>query len=94
MKRDSPKDRTLFNPPVSVTDDGRFIHVSIHLPGVAEEQIRIDLERTMCTVSILVKERTLKKAIRIPPGARVFQKKFSDEVLKITLEKPAPDPGL
>jgi HSP20 family molecular chaperone IbpA len=73
-----------------MTDDGRCIHVSIGLPGVAEEQIRIDLEKTTFTVSISENEKTFKKAIKVPQGARFFKKKFSDGVLEIVLEKPVP----
>jgi len=90
MNRDINKDCTAFNPPISMTDDGRYIHVIINLPGVAEEQIRIDLEKTTCTVCIQEEEKLFKKAIQIPGGARVFKKKFSDGILEIVLDKPSP----
>ena len=90
MNRDNLKDSNGFDPPVRMTDDGRHIHVSIDLPGIAEEQIRIDLEKTTCTVCISDMEKTIKKAIQVPQGARFFQKRFSDGVLDIVLEKPAP----
>ena len=79
----------MFDPPVRMTDEGRHIHLSINLPGVVEEQIRIDLEKTTCTLCILENEKMVKKAIRVPQGVRLFQKKFSGGVLEILLEKPA-----
>ncbi|MCK9632251.1 MAG: Hsp20/alpha crystallin family protein [Methanoregula sp.] len=88
MRRDKPEESTAFNPPVHRRDEGRHINVSIGLPGVTEEQIRIDLEKTTVTVSITIDRKTLKKAIRVPAGARVFKKKFSDGTLEIVLEKP------
>jgi HSP20 family molecular chaperone IbpA len=90
MKRENPKDNTVFDPPVHMTDDGRHIHISIGLPGVAEEKIRIDIEKTTFTISIAEDGMTLNKTIRIPPGVRFFNKKFSDGLLVICLVKPAP----
>jgi HSP20 family molecular chaperone IbpA len=90
MKRNNYQDSPLFDPPVHMTDDGRQIYVSISLPGVTEEQIRIDLEKTTFTVSVSGNEKIFKKVIQIPQGARFFKKKFSCGVLEIFLEKPAP----
>lgn len=88
MKRERPKASTAFDPPVGITEEGRYIHVSISLPGTTEERIRIDLEKTSFTVSISENGRLFKKAIQVPAGSRVFRKKFSDGVLEISLEKP------
>jgi HSP20 family molecular chaperone IbpA len=90
MKRTTPQEPHGFNPPVCVTDDDRNVHISIGLPGVKEEQIRIDLEKTSLTVSILTGRKMLRKIIHIPKGARFFQKKLSDGRLEIILEKPVP----
>jgi len=88
--RERLNDSTTFDPQIRMTDEGRYIHVSIGLPGVAEEQIRIDLERTTFTVTIADNGNTCRKVIDIPKGARVFKKKFSDGVLEIILEKTVP----
>lgn len=90
MKYDKPQDSTSFDPPVRMTDNGRHIHVTIGLPGIAEEQIRIDLERTTFTLSISENGRTFEKFLQVPQGVRVFRKKFSGGVLEISLEKPVP----
>jgi HSP20 family molecular chaperone IbpA len=90
MDHDSTPERKASDPPVRVTDTGREIHISIGLPGVMEEQIRIELEKTTFTVSVMDHDRPMKKTIRIPKGARFYRKKFSDGVLEIFLEKPAP----
>jgi HSP20 family molecular chaperone IbpA len=71
-----------------MADDGKYLHVSIGLPGIAEEQIRIDLERTTITLSIWDDERMFEKVIQVPSGARIFKKKVSDGILEIVLEKP------
>jgi HSP20 family molecular chaperone IbpA len=89
MNHDTSQNSPAFNPPVQVTDEGRQIHISIGLPGVTEEQIRIDLEKNIFTLSVLQDDTIAKKTIRIPPGARFFTKKFSDEKLEIVLERPA-----
>jgi HSP20 family molecular chaperone IbpA len=86
-KREKPEHSTAFEPPVRMTDEGGHIHVSIGLPGVVEEQIRIDLEKNTFTLSVSRDEKTFRKVIKIPKGARIFKKKFSDGVLEIFLEK-------
>jgi HSP20 family molecular chaperone IbpA len=89
MNQDTSQKSPAFNPPVQVNDEGRQIHISIGLPGVTEEQIRIDLEKTLFTLSVLRDDTVLKKSIRIPQGARFFRKSFSDGKLEIVLERPA-----
>jgi HSP20 family molecular chaperone IbpA len=89
-KRDKPQSSTAFDPPILIDDEGRYIQVVIDLPGVVEEQIRIDLEKNTFTLSILDDEMTFRKSIQVPEGARIFKKKFSDGVLNISLEKPGP----
>lgn len=90
MKKQGNKKNSLaFDPPISMTDDGRRRCIRVDLPGVPEEKIRIDLEKTTFTVSISGDENTLRKAIQVPEGVRIFKKKFADGVLEIILEKPA-----
>ncbi|MDD1715842.1 MAG: hypothetical protein LUQ01_02485 [Methanolinea sp.] len=76
-----------FNPPIRRTDDGRYIHVNIDLPGVAEEQIRIELEQTTCCLSVMRNDGMLQTEFGVPLGARFFKKKFSEGVLEIILER-------
>jgi len=89
MNHDISQKRKAFDPPVRVTDTGREIHISIDLPGVTEEQIRIDLERTTFTVSIMDHDKPLKKTIQVQKGSRISKKRFSDGILEIFLEKPS-----
>jgi len=74
------------DPQVGIIDDGRQVRISASLPGVSEEQIRIDLEKTTLTLSISG-DRKMKRVIRIPDGARLFKKKFTEGSLEIVLEK-------
>jgi len=85
-----PRDTISFNPPTSINDNGRLIHIIFALPGITEEQVRIDLEKTDFILSIVDDDRILRKTIQIPEGARLFKKKFSFGVLEIFLEKPSP----
>ena len=88
-KRNTLQEESGFDPPISTSFTGRHIYLTIDLRGVAEEQIRIDLEKTTFTLSISANEKTYRKVIRIPEGVRLFRKKFSDGMLEIVLEKPA-----
>jgi len=88
-KRDTLQEESGFDPPISKSYTGRYVYLTIVLQRVAEEQIRIDLEKTTLTLSISENEKTFRKVIRIPEGVRLFRKKFSDGILEIVLEKPA-----
>lgn len=89
-KRGKSQDNIVFDPPTRITGDGRCIRIYIDLPGVTEEQIRIDLEKTTFTLSISDNEKTFRKTIHVPEEVRLFKKKFSLGVLEIFLEKTVP----
>ena len=72
-----------FDPQIERTGNGKEIRLRIGLPGVIEEQIRLDLEKTTLTLSVLQDGTTMKKAIRVPKGTRIYKKKFSDGMLEI-----------
>ena len=72
MKNDNLLESAVFDPPVHVTKNGREIHIRIDLPGVTEEQIRIDLENTLFTVSILDNDKLVKKTDPGPEGCTVL----------------------
>jgi len=88
MKHTRHDDSILFDPPVHTSDDGRHIHISVGLPGIAEEQIRIDLERSTLTLSVSTDDHISRKVIQVPQGARFFKKKVCGGALEIILEKP------
>jgi len=88
MKHDTPGGSPVFDPPIRMTTDGRHISISIALPDVSEEQIRIDLEKTTFTLSVMNDGTIVKKDIRVPRGTRICKKKFASGVLDISLEKP------
>lgn len=76
----------VYDPTVRVTGDGKQITVIISIPDVNEEDIRIDLEKTMLTVSFPLDGKRVRKAIRVPQGMHLLRKQFSTRVLKIMLE--------
>jgi HSP20 family molecular chaperone IbpA len=88
MKEAGTKDKPVFDPPVRVAENGRQIHISVGLAGIAEEKIRIDLEKNTFTVSVLENGARLKKRLRVPEGARFVSKRFFGGVLEVFLAKP------
>jgi HSP20 family molecular chaperone IbpA len=88
--RKESKTGTEFDPPIRKSEEGRYVHVKIDLPGITEEKIRIDLERKTGTLSISEDGKTFRTEFEVPQGSRFFKKKFSDGVLEIVLEKPGP----
>ena len=81
-------DKTPFKPQVDRIDDGRYLHFRIDLPGIKEEQIRIELEKSTVTLILSGPGKKQETTITAPRGSRLFKKKFSDGVLDICLEKP------
>jgi HSP20 family molecular chaperone IbpA len=79
-------------PAVTILDEGKILRILTELPGVAEEKIKIDLENTSTTVTIVASDTQVqyKKVITVPCEVRVIKKRFSDGVLELTLEKNKP----
>jgi len=76
-------------PATTLLDEGKFLRILTELPGIAEEKIKIDLENTSTSVTILASDTVIqfKKVITIPCDVRFSKKRFSDGVLELTLEK-------
>lgn len=76
-------------PQVTIHDEGKFLHILTELPGVAEEKIKIDLENTSTSVTIVANETAIlyKKVITLPCEVKFKKKRFSDGVLELILEK-------
>jgi HSP20 family molecular chaperone IbpA len=81
----------IMEPVTTLRDEGKFIHISMELPGIGEEKIRIDLDKTIITIVASDSSRQYKKVIFLPVEVIFARKKFSDGVLFLTLEKKDPD---
>jgi HSP20 family molecular chaperone IbpA len=80
---------TTVEPSTTLFDEGKFLRILTELPGIAEEKIKIDLENTTTSITIVASDTTVqyKKVITIPCEVRFSKKRFSDGVLELTLEK-------
>ena len=92
MKRENSKktqSMKTIEPPVTIFDEGKFLRILTELPGVAEEKIKIDLENTSTSVTIVATDTAIqyKKVITIPCEVKFTKKRFSDGVLELILEK-------
>jgi HSP20 family molecular chaperone IbpA len=83
--------REIMEPVTTLCDEGKFIHLTLELPGIAEEKIRIDLEKTTITIVASDSSRRYKKEIFLPDEVIFAKKRFSDGKLSLTLEKKGPD---
>jgi HSP20 family molecular chaperone IbpA len=75
----------------TLLDEGKFLHIIAKLPGITEEKIRIDLEKTTVTIAITGDGNTDQHVVPLPCEANFCSKRFSDGVLDIILEKIIPD---
>jgi HSP20 family protein len=78
---------TITEPVTDLVDEGEYIRVLVELPGVSEEKIRIDLERSVLTISASDDGLTFKKDLAIPGTVRLGEKYFQNGVLEIHLKK-------
>ena len=74
-------------PATTLFDEEKFIRILIELPGIAEEKIRIDLDKNSVTIHASDTVKQYKKTIVLPFDARFSKKRFSDGVLELILEK-------
>jgi HSP20 family molecular chaperone IbpA len=79
----------IIEPEATILDEGKYLRIITELPGVAEEKIKIDLENTSTTITIVATDSAIqyKKIIAIPCEVRFSRKRFSNGVLELTLEK-------
>jgi HSP20 family molecular chaperone IbpA len=74
-------------PAITLLDEGNFLHITAELPGILEEKIRIDLEKTSITIVASDTGKHYKKVINLPCEVRFSKKRFSDGTLDLILEK-------
>ena len=74
-------------PATTLIEDGKSLSILTQLHGIAEEKIKIDLEKS--TVTIIASDTMVqyRKVITLPCEVRFSKKRFSDGVLELTLEK-------
>jgi HSP20 family molecular chaperone IbpA len=79
-------------PETTLLDEGRFLRILTELPGISEEEIKVDLENHSTSITIHASDtvKQYKKVITVPCEVRVSKKRFSDGVLEINLEKTTP----
>jgi HSP20 family molecular chaperone IbpA len=73
--------------PYRVSVDGDLVHVAVELPGISEEKIRLDLDRTTLIVSATDSGRVVRTPIGLPWRVRLGKKTFRKGVLELTLER-------
>jgi HSP20 family molecular chaperone IbpA len=74
-------------PLTTLIDEGKFLRILTELPGVNEETIRFDIEKTTVTIAASDAGKEVKKTIVLPCEGSFCMKQFSEGVLKLTLEK-------
>jgi len=87
-KKEIPS-KKIVEPVTNLLDEGKYFRVITELPGISEEKIRIDLEKTVLAISATEAEsgKKYKKMIELPFEVRLDKKKFQNGILDVTLEK-------
>ncbi|MDD1695931.1 MAG: Hsp20/alpha crystallin family protein [Methanoregula sp.] len=77
----------IIEPVSTMHDDGTCFHITVELPGVPEEKIRIDLEKSTVAIHASYDSVMFRKMVRLPYDVRLSRKKFSNGTLELILEK-------
>jgi HSP20 family molecular chaperone IbpA len=87
-KKEIPSQK-IVEPVTNLLDEGKYFRVITELPGIAEEKICIDLEKTVLAISATEEGsgKKYKKLIALPFESRLDKKKFQKGILDLTLEK-------
>lgn len=78
-------------PATTVLDGVKIFRIRSELPGIAEEKIRIDLDKNSVTIRASNAVKHYEKVITMPFEIKFSKKRFSDGVLELILEKTVPD---
>jgi HSP20 family molecular chaperone IbpA len=71
-----------------ISETGISFKIICQLPGISEEEIRIDREGTQLIISTSHQNPTLVQKITVPADSTISKKKFRDGTLEIILERP------
>ena len=73
---------------INLADEGDYFLVTVELPGIEEERIRIDLEKTVLIVSWSDSHSDrFREELVLPQKGMFMRKKFNNGILQIVLEK-------
>jgi HSP20 family molecular chaperone IbpA len=75
-------------PSTGISETGISFKIICQLPGISEEEIKIDREGTQLVISTSDRNATLVQSITVPADSYIRQKKFRDGTLEIILERP------
>ena len=87
-KNQESSSRMSKEPSIGIAEDDRYIRISSILPGLTEEQLRMEIEDETLTISAVNGEGLYKKEIPVPARTRFSRKRFREGILEIILEKP------
>jgi HSP20 family molecular chaperone IbpA len=78
-------------PVTTVLEEEKILRIRSELPGIAEEKIRIYLDRNSVTIWASDAANQYKKVISLPFDVKFSKKRFSDGVLELVLDKTISD---
>ncbi len=87
--RETPTKKSI-EPVTDLQDIGTILRVVVELPGLPEEKIKIDLEKTILAIHASDGAIRYKKVIRLPCEVRLSRKRFFNGTLELVLEKTIP----
>lgn len=85
--RENTRPLKTIEPLTTLLDEGKSLRILTQLPGIAEEKIRIDLDKVSVTIFATDTLIQYKKVIILPCDVRLSKKRFSGGVLELILEK-------
>lgn len=75
-------------PPVDVFDEGTYLRVVAELPGIEEEDVKVDLRGTQLLLSAVAAARRYRKEVTLPcPPKGQMGRLYRNGILELTLRK-------
>jgi len=86
MTRHAPIDKVERELPVNIFENGKEMQVIVELPGINEDDIRLELTEDILTISASRANRNYYKDIRLPRASEnVTGKIYNSGILEVTL---------
>jgi HSP20 family protein len=82
-KEVAKEEKEIIEPLVDIFDETNYIRVIVELPGVSEEDIRVEVEKRKIILDATSKERKYRKTIELSCDVKDIKKRYKNGILEL-----------
>jgi len=86
-KEVAKEEKEIIEPLVDIFDETNYIRVIVELPGVSEEDIRVEVEKRKIILDATSKERRYRKTIELSCDVKDIKKRYKNGILELEAVK-------